>query len=201
MQSSFALSSSEGEVLDLTRSPTPLDEVLVLQDEDEARESSPPRVMEKDESSRPLNQNCFSRISVSDDILFPPSSPSDLLMRRPNLARIRSSSSSYQQPAPKEDPIGIKAISFGVFGDSNSFSAEWEAQATGQDGLRFENDEGRGKNKSIVIEVTRADRSSIRISIEVSFSLFRSFNSCTAAGIRLCRMWGDVQNCYARVRT
>ncbi|GAA5979086.1 hypothetical protein JCM5350_007061 [Sporobolomyces pararoseus] len=141
MQSSFALSSSEGEVLDLTRSPTPLDEVLVLQDEDEA---------------------------LSDDILFPPSSPSDLLMRRPNLARIRSSSSSYQQQKPKEEPIGIKAISFGVFGDSNSFSAEWEAQASGKDGLCFENGEGRGTKKSIVIEVTRADRSSIRISIEMT---------------------------------
>jgi len=90
-------------------------------------------------------------------------------MRRPNLSRLYSSSSSYQARPAKEEPIGIKAIAFGVFGDALSFSAEWEQQAGGSDGVFFRDLEGRGRSKSLVLEIGRqASMDKIRISIDVS---------------------------------
>lgn len=87
----------------------------------------------------------------------PGSAQSDLLhsrddsMRRPDLRKLRYSSEYVERP--KDEPIGVTSIAFGIATSVNSFSAEWELLARGTDGLAFEDDRGRGRNCALVLSI------------------------------------------------
>ncbi|GAA6014601.1 hypothetical protein JCM11491_000166 [Sporobolomyces phaffii] len=90
------------------------------------------------------------------------------MRRRPNLEKLRSDS-SFHGRLPREEPIGIKAVAFGIFDHAAStFSAEYERHAGSNDGIRFEN-ETRWKKRALMIEIGVAPKAKgFRVSIELS---------------------------------
>ncbi|GAA5874346.1 hypothetical protein JCM16303_005820 [Sporobolomyces ruberrimus] len=88
-------------------------------------------------------------------------------MRRPNFRHLHSSGSSYQQRPPQEVPTGLKSITFGILEGRDSFSAEWERAAGGNDGVYFRQ-EFKGKKEAMVIEIgDQARQNRIRVSVEL----------------------------------